>query len=93
MAEENISQEFRLKNINETKNYFLKETKQNEWMSKNHKKVFATLNYSEHFLNVVSTVTGCISISAYASLLGITIIIMSSATVLKMRDVCNNCSN
>ena len=29
MTEENISQEFRLKNIDETKNYFLEELKQN----------------------------------------------------------------
>ena len=28
MAEENISQEFRLKNINETRNHFLEEIKQ-----------------------------------------------------------------
>ena len=28
MTEENISQEFRLKNIDETKNYFLEELKQ-----------------------------------------------------------------
>ena len=29
MAEEHISQEFRLKNIEETKNYFIKEKEQN----------------------------------------------------------------
>ena len=29
MAEENISQEFRLKKIDKTKNYFIKEIKQN----------------------------------------------------------------
>ena len=29
MAEENISQEFRLKKIDETKNYLIKEIKQN----------------------------------------------------------------
>ena len=38
MTEENISQEFRLKNIDETKNYFLKEIKQNELMGKNTKR-------------------------------------------------------
>ena len=31
MVEENISQEFRLKNIDETRNYFLKETSNNEF--------------------------------------------------------------
>ena len=36
MAEENLSQEFRLKNINETRHYFLKKIKSNELMSKKH---------------------------------------------------------
>ena len=38
MSEENISQEFRLKNINETRNYLIEEINQNELMSKNNKK-------------------------------------------------------
>ena len=32
MAEENISQKFTLKNIDETRNYFLKEIDQNWWV-------------------------------------------------------------
>ena len=36
MVEENIIQEFRLKNIGETKNYFIKKISQNELMSKKH---------------------------------------------------------
>ena len=32
-----MSQEFRLKNINETRNYFFEEIKQNESMNKKHK--------------------------------------------------------
>ena len=71
IVEENISQEFRLKSIDETRNYFLEEIKQNELMSKKHKKVCKTLNYMEHFLILAPTITGCISISAFASLLGI----------------------
>ena len=35
MSEENISQEFRLKNIDGRRNYFLEEIQQNELMSKN----------------------------------------------------------
>ena len=31
MSKENISQEFRLKNIEETRNYFIKEIDQNEF--------------------------------------------------------------
>ena len=37
MAEENIGQEFRLKNMEETRNYFIKEINQNRLMSKIHK--------------------------------------------------------
>ena len=83
MVEENISQEFRLKNINETKNHFLEEINQNELMSKKHKKVCTTLNYIEHFLILASTITACISISAFASLIGILIGITSFAIGLK----------
>ena len=80
----NISQEFRFKNIDKTRDYFLEEIKQNELMSRKHKKVFATLNYIEHFLILASRITGCISISSFASLLGIPIGITSSATGLKI---------
>ena len=50
MVEENINQEFRLKNIGEARNYFVEDNY--------HKKVYATLNYMEHFLVLASTVTG-----------------------------------
>ena len=46
MSQENISQEFRLKNIDETRNYFVEEMEQNELMSKKHKEVCTTLNYT-----------------------------------------------
>ena len=58
MVEENRSQEFRLKNIDETRNYFLEEITRNELMNKKHKKFCTTLNYVEHFLILVSTITG-----------------------------------
>ena len=77
MVEENISQEFRLKNIDQTRNYFLEEIKQNELMSKKQKKVFTTLNYS--FLIIASTIAGSFSISSYASLIGIPMGILISA--------------
>ena len=50
IAEENISQEFRLKDIDETKTYLIKEINWNELISKKHKKVCTTLNCIEHFL-------------------------------------------
>ena len=87
MTEENISQEFRLKNMDEARNYFLEEIKQNELMSKKHKKVCKTLNYIEHFFILASTVTGCISISAFASLFGIPIGITSSTIELKVCSI------
>ena len=82
MVEKKISQEFRLKNINEIRNYFL-EIEQNELMSRKHKKVYTTLNYIKHFLILASAITGCISISAFASLLGISKGITSSVIALK----------
>ena len=68
-----VSQEFTFKNIDETRNYFLEQIKQNELMSRKHKTICTTLNYIEHFLILASTITGCISISAFASLVGIPI--------------------
>ena len=38
MVEENISQQFRLKNIDETRNYLIEEIHRNELMSKKHKR-------------------------------------------------------
>ena len=64
MVEEKISQKFGLKTINETRNYFIEEVKENELMIK---KVCTTLNYIAHFLILVSTFTGYISVSAFAS--------------------------
>ena len=50
MVEENISQEFRLENIHETRNYFLEEIEQNKLVGRKHKKVCTNLNYIEQFL-------------------------------------------
>ena len=69
MTKENISQEFRVKNIDETKNHFTEKMNKNDLMSKNHKEASKTLHYIEHFLILTSTVTGCVSISDFASLL------------------------
>ena len=53
-------------------------------MSNNHKKVCTTLNYVEHFLILVSVVTGCISVSAFASLLDVPTWITSFAIGFKI---------
>ena len=83
VGEENVSQEFSLKNIDETRNYFLEEIKQNELISKKPKKICTTLNYFEHSY-ITSTITGCILISAFAFLIAIPIRITSSAIELKI---------
>ena len=84
MVEEDIIQKFRLKNIDKTRSYSLEEIKQYELMSKKHKKVCTTLNYIEDFLILASTITGRISIAAFASLFGIPIAIASSAIRLNI---------
>ena len=43
MSEENISQEFRLKNTDETKNNLIEEINWNELMSKKYRKVYRVL--------------------------------------------------
>ena len=44
MAEENICQEFNLKNIDETRNYSIEEINRNKLMSKMHKRICTTPN-------------------------------------------------
>ena len=46
--------------------------------AKKHKKVFRVLNYFEYFLVFVSVFSVCVSISAFASLVGVTVDIASS---------------
>ena len=70
MAEENISQELRAKEIDKR--------------SKKHKKVCKILNYTEHLLILTSTVIGYVSISALTSLAGIPVGIASSAITVKI---------
>ena len=82
MSKESTSQEFRLKNIEETRNYSIKEIDLNELMNKKHRKVCTTLKYIQHFL-FASVVTGYVSFSAIASLVGFLIGIVSSSVGLK----------
>ena len=73
-----------MKNIDETRNHFTEETNENELMSKKHKKVSKVLNYIEHLLISVFTISGWVSISAFASLIDIPIGITSSVIGLKI---------
>ena len=83
MAKENKSQEFRLKNLEEKKNYFIKEIDKDKLMSTKYKKVCMPLNYIEHCIILASAVIECISNFAFAFLLCILIEITRSAVGLK----------
>ena len=52
-------------------------------MIKKHKSVCRALNYIDHSPIVISTITGCVPISAFVSLVGIRIGIASSTIELK----------
>ena len=62
----------------------MEESKHIELISKKHKKTCRYLNYTEHLLILASTVTGCVSVSAFASLVGIPVGIASSAVGIKI---------
>ena len=86
MVEENRSPKFRLRNIDETRNYFLEKIKHNELMSRKDKKVSTTLNHI-HFLISISAIKECISISDFTSLIGNPIGITSSVIGLKICQI------
>ena len=70
---ENISneQQFRLNKINEIKDYFLAQIRERELISKNDSKYIAFLDYFNKSLNVLSVLSGSISIASFASVIGI----------------------
>ena len=81
---EKASLEFRLRNIDEARNYYLDEIKHNALMSEKYWKTCKYLNYVEYFLILSSAITGCISISASGSLICVPGGIMSSAVLIKI---------
>ena len=62
----------------------IEEIKHNNLMSRKNKNVGRFLNYFEYFLIFVSAVSGCASISAFASLVGFPLGITSSVAELKI---------
>ena len=78
------SLEFRLTKIDETRGYLLEEIKHNDLMSQKYRKSCKYINYVENLLTLVLTVTGCVSISAFASLVCVPVGITSSAIVLNI---------
>ena len=81
---EEASLEFRLRKIDEIRNYLIDEIKNNDLMSKKYKKTCKYLNYVEHLLILASTISVCVSISAFASLVFVPVGITSSAVRLKI---------
>ena len=72
------SLEFRLNEIDETRNYILEKIKHINLMSQKYKKMCRSLKYCEHFLVLISLVSWCVSVSAFASLTGVPVSIASS---------------
>ena len=68
----------------ERRNYLLHEIKHNDLMSEKYKKTCKYLSYVEPLLILASTVTGCVSISAFASLVAIPVGITSSVEGMKI---------
>ena len=77
MIEENTAQEFPLKNKDEERNHFIEEMNQNDLINEKHKIIGTTLDYIEPLLILVFAITGCVSVSAFASLVGIIVSIAS----------------
>ena len=71
-----MKQEILLDNINH-----------DDLMSEKSKKTCKYLNYVEQLLILVSAVTGCVSVSAFASLVFVSVGITSSAVVIKISAV------
>ena len=67
-----------MKKIDEIRHYLIEEINRNERKIKKHKQVCRALNYIDHPLIVIYTITGYVSISSFASLVGIPIWIASS---------------
>ena len=69
-----------MKETDGTGNYFIEETKQNVLIRKKFETYCNILNYTEQLLILASTtVPGCVSISAFVSLVDISLGIASSA--------------
>ena len=80
MAEKNMTQEFRLKKKDKTRNCLTVVINRNESMSKKHKKACRVLNYIDHSLIAISAITAI----TFPSLVGIPIGITSSTIGLNI---------
>ena len=72
-------QQFRLKKINKTKDYFVAEIKKRELMSKRLSKYIASFDYFDKSLIALSAATGSISIASFTTVIGAPIGMMSAS--------------
>ena len=72
---EKASPKFRLRKIDETRNYLLDEIKHNALISEKYNKTCKYLNYVEHLLILASTIAGCVPISAFGSLVCVPLVL------------------
>ena len=84
----NDQQHFRLKKIKEIKNYFVAEIKQRELMSKRLSKYFASFDYFDDSLIVLSVTTGSISIASFATVIGAPVGITSATSFSLTFSIC-----
>ena len=66
----NDQQQFRLKKINEIKDYFVAEINEREQMSKRLSKYIASFDYFDKSVIVLSVTTCSISIASFATVIG-----------------------
>ena len=79
-----VSLKFKLKKIDETRNYLLEEINLYDLMREKYKKTCKYLNYVEHLLILALTSTSCVSVSTFASLVCVPVGITSSAVGIKI---------
>ena len=75
----NDQQQFRLKKINEIKDYFVAEINEREQMSKRLSKYIASFDYFDKSLIALSVATGSISIVSFATVIGAPVGMMSAS--------------
>ena len=78
------SLQFIFKKVDETRNDLLGEIKHNDLLSERYKKTCKYLNHVKHLLILASTITICVSISAFTSLVCVPVGITSSAVGIKI---------
>ena len=96
--EENINQEFRLKYIDETRNYLTEEINQNKLISKKHKNFCTALNYLTAFTTQLVQLS-CCSFYSYWICFYLFFCFFSwycnrnYEFCIRINNLCNNCRN